>query len=70
MRVLSVEPKEICVTVELKLTEVRHILNFFDKSNVEYNSKEEPSMVEATEYVKNKFFKTLDSIYEEFNKGR
>ena len=70
MRVLSVEPKEICVTVEFKLTEIRHILNFLDKSNVEYSSKDDPAMVEAVEYVKNDLFKTCDRLYEEFNKGQ
>ncbi len=69
MRVISVEPKEICVTAEFKLTQIRHLLNFLDKSKVEYSSKDDPIMVEAAEYVKNDFFKTLDRLYEEFSKG-
>jgi len=69
MRILKVYSKETFVEIELSMAQVRHILNFLDKSRVEYNSKEEPSMVDATEYVKNDFFKTLSVIYDEFDKG-
>ncbi len=55
--------------VEFSMSQVRHILNFLDKSRVDYNSKDEPAMVEAVEYVQNRFFKLLDSVYDECKKG-
>ena len=69
MRVLKIYSKETFVEVEFSMAQVRHILSFLDKCSIKYSSKEEPAMEEAAEYVKNDFFKTLDQIYEEFNKG-
>ena len=69
MRVLKVYSKETFVELELSMKQIRHILDFLDKCSIEYSSKEEPSLVEASEYVTNDFFKTLDSLYDEFNKG-
>ena len=69
MRILKVYSKETFVELELSMKQIKLILDFLDKSNVTYNSKKEPSLDEAVEYVKNDFFKTLDSVYEEFNKG-
>lgn len=69
MRVLKVYSKETFVELELSMKQIRHILDFLDKCSIAYSSKEEPSLVEASEYVTNDFFKTLDSLYDEFNKG-
>ncbi len=69
MRVLKVYSKETFVELELSMKQIRHILDFLDKCSIEYSSKEEPSLVEASEYVTNAFFKTLDSLYDEFSKG-
>lgn len=69
MRVLRIYSKETFAEVELSMKQIKHILDFLDRSNMEFNGKEEPNLVEASEYVTNDFFKTLDSLYEEFNKG-
>ena len=69
MRVLKVYSKETFAEVEFSMQQIKHILDFLDKCSVKYNSKEEPSLVEASEYVTNDFLKTLDSLYNEFNKG-
>jgi len=69
MKVLKVYSKETFVEIELSMINVKHILDFLDKSRVDFNSREEPEMVEATNYVKNGFFKTLSSIHDEFEKG-
>ena len=69
MRVLKIYSKETFVELELSMTQIRHILDFLGKSQVEFNSKEEPVMVEASRYVKSDLFPTLSSLLDEFEKG-
>ncbi len=68
MKVLKIYSKETFIEIEFSMKQIKHILNFLDKCSVEYSSKEEPLLVEASEYVKNDFFKTLDSLHEQFEK--
>jgi len=68
MRVLSVEPKDICVTVEFSMTQIHHLINFLDRCSIEYSSEKEPRLNEAVAYVKDDLFKTLDRLSEQFSK--
>ena len=68
MRVLSVEPKDICVTAEMSMKQVRFLLDFLDRCTIEYSSNKEPLLNDAVAYVKDDFFKTLERLYEQFNK--
>lgn len=68
MRIISVEPKDIHVTIELSITEIGKILLALEHSTMEYN-KECPDTEKAVNWVKNKFFKTLDEVYESIEKG-
>ena len=64
MRVVDIYPRDFYVTVELSLKEVGKILTALEKAELKFDSKKHEE-IEAVEYVKGTFFKTLDQLYEE-----
>ena len=69
MKITNVEARDIYVSFDLSIGEINHLLNFLDKSTVEFNSKDNPEMVEADKFVREEFFKNLDGLSEELKNG-
>lgn len=69
MKVVSIEARDVYVTIDFSLKQINQILDYLSKCTVDYNSKEEPEMVEADKYVKEVFFKNLDALSEDLKNG-
>lgn len=64
MKILSIEPKDIYVTIELGLHQIKKILIALDRAEIKYDSKEEPEVGEAVKYLREEFFVELDKVFE------
>jgi len=64
MQILNIEPKDIHVTIDLSIREVKMLLKALDKVKIDYDGKKEPDMVEASGFLK-LFFKFLSEVEEE-----
>jgi len=69
MRVLGIEPRDIYVVLEMSHAQIELVLDFLDKSTIEYDSKTQPKLAEAVSYVKNEFFSTLNQVSEDLKQG-
>ena len=69
MKVLGIEPRDVYVMFEMSHAQIELVLDFLDKSTVEYDSKEEPKLAEAVSYVKNDFFATLNQVSADLKEG-
>jgi len=68
MKIISIESRDIYVTFELSVNEIEKLLLALGHSKIEYDSKENPEVKKAAEYLKEDFFVKLDDVIEEFNK--
>ena len=64
MRILNIEPKDIHVTIDFYITEIKQLLKALDKTRINYDGKNEPDMIEAAGFLK-LFFKLLSEVEEE-----
>ena len=64
MRIINIEPKDIHVTVDLSIREIKMLLKALDKSKIDYDSKKEPDMAEAVGFL-GLFFKLLSEVEED-----
>jgi len=61
MKVVDVAPKDIYITIELSLKDTRDLLKALDRAKVDYNGKEEPEMILATQALTT-FYKILAEV--------
>ena len=62
MQVIDVEHRDIHVKADFSLEQLKCLKEFIRHSTVEYNSEEEPHMVETDEYISKKLYPFLDAI--------
>lgn len=67
MRILDLYPRDFYVTIELSLKEVGKLLMILDKAELRIDGKN-PQEIEANQFLKEIFFRQLDSLYEENKK--
>ena len=70
MKIVSVEPRDIHVLIDLSVSEINHLVNFLDNCTIEYDSKENIELSEAVSFVKTKFFKMCDDIINDIKEGK
>lgn len=63
MRVVDVKPKDICVLVEMGLSEIEKVLDFLDGSIVEFDSEKNKKLSDAVDYVKSDFYPKLLEVF-------
>jgi len=64
MRVLNIEPKDIHITLDMGVQEVKLVLDALEHSEIKFNSDEHPDLPKAAEFLK-VFFNTLDNVITE-----
>lgn len=69
MKIVSVEARDVYVTMDMSLQEINYLMDFLDKSVVEYNGDEEPEMKKADSFIKERFFPMLNQLTEELKHG-
>ena len=69
MKVVSIEARDVYITLDFSLKQVNHILDYLNRCTVEYNSEKEPEMVEADKYVKEVLFPNMDALSEDLKNG-
>lgn len=69
MEIVTVEPRDIHVVIDLSITEVKHLVNFLDNCSIEFDSKEHPELSESISFVTEKFFKMCDDIINDVKEG-
>jgi len=62
MKIIDVQPKDIYVTTEFSLVQLKWLQMFLNRSTVEYSSEDEPEIVEAVKYVTDKLYPDLESF--------
>ena len=67
MKILSVEPRDIYITVDLSFRELEMILNFLDNCEVKYDG-EDKDLKESITFTKEQFFTLLNKLYEDLKK--
>jgi hypothetical protein len=69
MNVIDIQSRDIYVLFELSLEQIEFILDYLDHCTMEFDSKGEPEMVKAKEYMDEGFFKPLSKLAEELKDG-
>jgi len=69
MKILNVEPKDIHVTFEMSANEIDMALLAMENSEISFNSDEDPEIKKASSFLKDVFFKNLDSVLDEIKRG-
>ena len=64
IKVINVEPRDICVTFEMSIGAIEMVLEALDHAIIEIDTKDE-KLVAANEFLKDGFFKTLNGIVKE-----
>lgn len=65
MQIISVQPKDIHITLEMSMKEVRFLLDFLSRSKLEYTEEEK----EWVEFVTKDFFPKLNELEEKIKDG-
>ena len=58
----SVAPKDIYIRMLIPLRRLDQLLEVLDRAKVEFDSKDEPFLAEAVEYVEKGFFPAMDKL--------
>jgi len=61
-KLLNIYLKDTYAVMEFSGQQVKYILDFLGKCNVEYDGNKEPNLKEAVEYVTGLFFQTLENV--------
>jgi hypothetical protein len=69
VKIIDVQPKDIHVTIEFSLKQLKNIESFLKRSQVEFNSTEEPEMLEVFQYVIDEFYPALLEFLNNLEKG-
>jgi len=69
MDVISIEARDIYIRLGFSVKDITRILEYLNHCTMEFDSVKEPEMVQAKEYVENKFFRQLDQITEDIENG-
>ena len=64
MRVLNIEPKDIHVTLDMGIQEIKLVLDALEHSEIKFDSDAQPDLPQAADFLK-VFFKTLDDVVSE-----
>ena len=59
---VKAEPRDIAITIELKLEEIEHILNSMDNCVISFNEDREPELKKSVSFFKGEFWQTLNDI--------
>ena len=65
MKILNIEPKDIHVTFDMSIKEIDLVLDALEHAEVNFSGDKEPALTEAATFLKDVFFKNLDSVSEE-----
>ncbi len=68
LKVVNVEAKDIHVTLEMSLTELRQLRDALNATTIEVNSEEEPRIALAANYLTAKFFPFINELVEDLSK--
>jgi len=63
MQIINIEPRDIHVTIDLSITEIKKILTALERAKIDYNGRDEPGMEKASECLK-LFFNLLAEVEE------
>jgi hypothetical protein len=64
MKILNIEPKDIHVTLDMGIQEIKLVLDALENSEIKFDSEEQPDLPKAADFLK-VFFKTLDDVVNE-----
>ena len=59
MKIVNVESRDIHITTDLSITQMRYLKMFLDHAEVSYDGEKEPEMARASEYVTNFLYPLL-----------
>ena len=62
MKILSIQPKDIHVTFEMSLDQIKLLLDFLDNCTMKFRN---PKLQKSVDYVIQDFFKQLNDMYED-----
>ncbi len=68
LKVINVEAKDIHVTLEMSLTELRQLRDALNATTVEVNSEEEPRIALAAKFLTAEFFPFINELVEDLSK--
>jgi len=63
MKVVSIQSKDIYVTIDLSITEIDKLLTALSCAKLEYDGQENPDIREAADYLTKEFYPALDDLH-------
>jgi hypothetical protein len=67
MRIVDIQHKDIHMLVDFSLRELRMLRDLFGCAEINYNSEEDPEMVEAVNYLEKYFYPFLDKMVKDYS---
>lgn len=65
MRVLGVQPKDVCVAIELSRTHIRHIVEYLSVCVADPDKSQYENFDDAQKFIEEDFFPGLDKLLED-----
>jgi len=69
MNILTVQPKQVHVTLELSIEEIARILDYYDLANPFYQKVMKDTDTKTGEYMEEEFIAKLRLIFDDVRKG-
>ena len=69
MKIIRIQPKEIHVTIELSLAQIRQIVDFNEKAMSLYVKVYEDANLSVLDYVRNDYTNVLKQVLKEIDHG-
>jgi len=70
VRIIDVQARDIYVTLEFSITQIKRILDVLDKVEIKYNKTDNPELDKSVEYFTEDFCKKLGNLYEDIREKK
>ena len=68
LKILNIEAKDVHVTFEMSLTELRQLRDAISIAQLEYNSEEDPAVALAAKFLTAEFYPFINELVEDLAK--
>ena len=69
MKIVKIEPKDIWVTIDLSLSELKKILSALDHAEINYDHKKDIKINEAATYLIKEFYPTIKEVVDDLEEN-
>ena len=69
MKIVKIEPKDVWITIDLSLSELKKILSALDHAEIKYDHKKDIKISEAATYLINDFYPAIKEVVDDLEEN-